>query len=259
MYNTLNDVIENVSLYMGETKRMNCPACKGYNTFTITNYNGSVMWNCYKASCGISGGKRVGMTPDDIKRMRTKQEQTVKTFELPVYIVNRTEGLHYERFCATYDLDAEKLGLLYDVKESRIVFPIVHGGVIVDATGRALTKRQPKWRRYGSSGLPYTCGQGSVAVVVEDCVSASVVGGEKFVGVALLGTTLLEEHKQYLAQFSAAIVAMDPDALPKTMSIAKQLRGHVDHVKVLKLNKDLKYADRDDLKKLTDIGESLWN
>ena len=259
MYNTLYNTLDDLSLYIGETKRMNCPVCKGYKTFTVTNNSGSLVWNCYKASCTVGGSKRVGMTADDIKRMRTKQEQKISTFELPIHIVSHRDGLHFNRFCDTYGLDAERLGLLYDVKEDRIVFPVVHNKVIVDASGRALAKRLPKWRRYGSSGFPYTSGQGDVAVVVEDCVSAAVVGSEKVVGVALLGTSLLEEHKQYLTQFSAAIVAMDPDALPKTISIAKQLRGHVDTVKVLRLNRDLKYQDKEDLQKLTDIGETIWN
>ena len=40
--------------------------------------------------------------------------------------------------------DAEELGLLYDVREHRMVFPIKHDGKIVDATGRSLGKRLPK-------------------------------------------------------------------------------------------------------------------
>ena len=67
--------------------------------------------------------------------------------------------------------------------------------------------------------MPYTVGCGKVAVVVEDCVSATVVGYGSFVGVALLGTSLQEAHKGYLAQFSTAIIALDPDALPKTLQM----------------------------------------
>ena len=50
----------------GETKRIDCPICKGKKTFTITNNMGSVVWNCYKASCDVSGGKRVRLSADDI-------------------------------------------------------------------------------------------------------------------------------------------------------------------------------------------------
>ena len=121
------------------------------------------------------------------------------------------------------------------------MFLVVHDNKIVDATGRALTRRQPKWRRYGSSGLPYTCGTGSVAVVVEDCVSAAVVGNVKgFVGVALLGTTLLEEHKQYLTRFSTVFVALDPDAIDQDYCNGTGLENYISRVKVLNLQQDLK-------------------
>ena len=58
-------------------------------------------------------------------------------------------------FCDQWELDPQDLGLLYDVKEHRVVFPVVHNGVTVDATGRSLGKRIPKWKRYGKSDLPY--------------------------------------------------------------------------------------------------------
>jgi hypothetical protein len=135
-----------------------------------------------------------------------------------------------------------------------MVFPIVHEGRIVDATGRSLGKRLPKWRRYGKSGLPYSYGHGTVAVVVEDCLSAAVVGGDVFVGVAVLGTSLQESHKRYLSQFSTAVIALDPDALPKTLAAAKELRGHVKDVRVLRLTDDLKYRNPTDIERLTNIG-----
>jgi len=156
-------------------------------------------------------------------------------------------------FCFRYKLDPDELGVMYDVKDDRVVFPVIHDGRIVDATGRAIGKRLPKWKRYGKSGLPYVSGHGNVAVVVEDCVSAAVVGYGSFVGVALLGTSLQEAHKGYLAQFSTAIIALDPDALPKTLQMAKELRGHVNDVRVLRLKDDLKYRNPTDMENLHGI------
>jgi hypothetical protein len=145
---------------------------------------------------------------------------------------------------------------LYDVKEHRVVFPVVHNGVTVDATGRSLGKRIPKWKRYGKSYLPYVSGCGKTAVVVEDCVSAAVVGdSDGCVGVAVLGTSLSTGHKEYLSQFSTAIIALDPDALPKTLQFAKELRGYVDTVKVLRLTDDLKYQEPSDMANLLTLGE----
>jgi len=254
--NNIYYTVSDLGLSNGETRRMNCPACNGVKTFTVTNNMGSLVWNCYKMSCGVRGGTRVHLSVDDIRTGFSGADEYASeaTFVLPEYIVPHNFDVA-EWASELYGLDAEELGLMCDVKEQRVVFPIKHDGKIVDATGRAMTKRLPKWKRYGKSGLPYAYGRGKVAVVVEDCVSAAVVGDDVFVGVAVLGTSLQDSHKRYLSQFSTAVIALDPDALPKTLSFAKELRGHVDTVRVLRLTDDLKYRNPTDMKMLTNIGE----
>ena len=249
------NIVSDLDIPNGHTKRMACPNC-GKRTFTVTNNMGSLLWNCYRMSCGVKGGTRVHMTVDDIRSGLGNAQQFADAtpFELPTYIIPHRENVYMNRWCATWGLDIDELGLLYDVKESRVVFPVMHQGKMVDGTGRSLSgHRLPKWKRYGKSGLPYAVGCGKVAVVVEDCVSAAVVGGKSFVGVALLGTSLQEAHKGYLAQFSTAIIALDPDALPKTLEMAKELRGHVNDVRVLRLTDDLKYRNPEDMEKLNGI------
>ena len=226
----------------GVTKRTNCPNCGGYNTFTVTNNMGSLVWNCYKASCNIKGGTRIHLSVDDIRTsFGGVKEFAEESFRLPDYIIPYT-GENY------YGIDNKHL--MYDVKEDRVVFVVKHNDEIVDATGRSLKNKLPKWKRYGKSTLPYTFGCGKVAVVVEDCVSATIIGNDVLVGVAVLGTSLSDSHKNYLAQFSTAIIALDPDALPKTLSFAKELRGYVNNIKVVKLKDDLKYKNEEDMDKL---------
>ena len=238
----------------GETKRIDCPVCKGKKTFTITNNMGSLMWNCYKASCDVSGGKRVRLSAEDIKKSFAPPEDISSDidWELPKQLVYQPS--YTQKFVDQYRLPKD-LELMYDVKEDRVVFTIWKSWKCVDAIGRATDQRLPKWKRYGNSDLPFTYGCGSVAVVVEDCISAVVVGEiDVYVGGAVLGTSLSDAHKKYLSQFSTAIVALDPDALPKTMQFAKELRQHVDKVGVLKLTDDLKYRNETDLENLTNIG-----
>ena len=95
-----------------------------------------------------------------------------------------------------------------------------------------------------------------VCVVVEDCISALVCAKQGVPAVAILGTSLLEEYRKYLSVFKKVIVALDPDALPKTMAIAKELRGWVDNVKILSIIDDLKYENETDINKLK---EMAWN
>jgi len=239
----------------GGSIRMNCPECKGRKTFTVSNLNGQLLWNCYKAGCNISGANKVSMSADSIhRRLNMIEESTLKKFMMPINIVPVSgEYTHSLAWACSWGLSPKEHNLMYDVRENRVVFPVVHNGITVDATGRALGKRIPKWKRYGNSGLPYVHGCGKVAVVVEDCVSAAVVGGDRHTGVALMGTSMSNEQRQYLAQFSTAVVALDPDASKKTLAIAKELRSVVDNVKVLRLQDDIKYRHKKDMDALNEL------
>jgi hypothetical protein len=250
----IKEYVNDLSLSNGETKRTNCPSCGGYKTFTVTNNMGSLLWNCYRASCKLSGGTRVRLTSEDIRKSlgHVAEETNAIAFDKPEWIVKDNDSI--SDFCDQWELDADELGLLYDVKENRVVFPVMQGSVMMDATGRSLSHRLPKWKRYGKSSLPYAFGHGKTAVVVEDCVSAAIVGDAVYVGIAVLGTSLSDYHKRYLSQFSTAIVALDPDALPKTLQFAKELRGYVDTVKVLRLHDDLKYRNPTDIENLRTLG-----
>ena len=247
----IQTIINNSDLDVGQTKRMNCPICKGSKTFTITNVMGKIMWNCYKASCNVSGSKNVSMSADTIKKaMNQKNVIDYDTFEMPSNIVfggirPEVKAFAYEHGIAEHYL---KLPLYYDVKEKRIVFPIKKDYQIVDAVGRATSIFSfPKWKRYGKSSVPFNYGSGNIAVIVEDCLSATVIANDKVVGVALLGTSLQENHKKYLKRFSTIVVALDPDALPKTLDIANELKTYTENIKVLKLKDDLKYKNEEDL------------
>ena len=67
MINDIYSLVLQLELRDGETKRMDCPNCNGYKTFTATNNMGSLVWNCYKVSCSVSGSTRVHLSIDDIK------------------------------------------------------------------------------------------------------------------------------------------------------------------------------------------------
>ncbi|MAJ43705.1 MAG: hypothetical protein CMF96_07100 [Candidatus Marinimicrobia bacterium] len=256
------EIINDLQLSSGDSKRMNCPTCGGRNTFTVTNAMGKVIWNCYKASCPVSGGTNVSMSVSDVRKALgyMVDELEPSPFKKPDYLVQGYGFPEVHKFCKLYGLDPKELKLLYDVKENRIVFPIMKDGKMVDGSGRCLSHSPIKWKRYGKSDLPYTFGCGTVAVVVEDSVSAAVVGATAnrldassngvYVGVAVLGTSLSEGHKRYLSQFSTIIVALDPDAIPKSLKFAKELRTYCKNVRVLKLIDDLKYRNQIDIENL---------
>ena len=88
---------------------------------------------------------------------------------------------------------------------------------------------------------------------MEDCVSAAIVGGDRHSGIALMGTSMSNEQKQYLAQFSTAVIALDPDAVRKSLAILKELRSVVKNVTALKLHDDLKYRNKEDMDAILSI------
>ena len=86
-----------------DTLRMDCPICNGYNTFTVTNSMGLLLYNCYKASCNVSGKSKIRITMEDIQKKMHK-DQADKSIpnlgtELPEYIVGHTDRTEVKQFC----------------------------------------------------------------------------------------------------------------------------------------------------------------
>ena len=257
----INQHISNLNLQLEERYRGNCPVCNGRNTFTVTRTLTGILYNCYKAGCNLGGTSPTTVTVADI--LNKSKTKVLKTFSLPSYVIRgRDEVILWAN---KYNLDHSAITLYYDVRENRIVFPVFYDNNIVDATGRALRKEHnPKWKRYGTSSYAYTVGTGTIAVLVEDCISAAVITTEEpnCTGVALMGTALLPDHVAQLNSFSAVIVALDPDAAKKTLQFTSELKGLLSHKNIfaLKLEDDLKYAKERDIIRVKEIIRRMqWN
>ena len=253
----INKTINELDIQIGDTVRMDCPKCGGQNTFTVTNQLGNLLYNCYKASCNSKGSYKTKFNISEAlnyyKTLNSLKTSTItNTFIVPDHILfddDRTNS-----FKNKWNIH-DTLG--YDIKQNRAVFYVKTANTIVDAVGRSLDARLPKWLRYGSSNLPYVIGSGSIAVIVEDCVSANTVTNisDVFTGVALMGTHITEETFNYIVQnFKQVSVALDPDATVKTLHIAAKLRqtGSL-NVTSLKLQDDIKYYNSDDVNKFKQL------
>ena len=85
MYTTLNNILDEYDVGFGETVRFDCPVCGGLNTFSISNIGGSIVWNCYKASCDVSGTRSKAWTIDDLDRMREGQKENLLCYQNILY------------------------------------------------------------------------------------------------------------------------------------------------------------------------------
>jgi hypothetical protein len=256
--------VNDLDIGVGLSYRCNCPECGGKNTFTVTNSDGNILYNCYKAGCKVAGAVHRNMDAYTIKA-KLMNENTSESyekalqakFETSPYITRmKPKSADVQDFLVKWNINPDDV--LYDIRQDRVVFPVfTRAGLQVDAVGRSVLGRQPKWLRYASSPVPYTYGKSRTAVIVEDAISAYAVSNlvaDQATGLALLGTQLTDFHKWYIKHyFDKVIVALDPDAADKTMSIAKELRSVVSDAKALRLTDDLKYMNEDDINQLKEL------
>lgn len=236
--------VEGLGVQSGTSKRFDCPSCGGKTTFSVTNDFGQLKWHCFKASCKTRGIANHSRTADEIRAV-LRRNQVAFAYELPEHFTSVQSS---ERCLAWLTRNnampayaAGRVDLRYDPKQDRVCFLVRHQGKIVNAVGRTLQKGgKPKWLAYTKDPHPFMVGSGSVAVLVEDCASATAVSGIA-TGIALLGTDLKTCALSHLRGFDQVIIALDPDATRKGLELSIQLRYYLKSVTVVRLPNDLKY------------------
>jgi hypothetical protein len=238
---------ESLGLQTGESRRMNCPECGHRNTFSVTNKDGVLMWNCFHADCAVKGRGILRITRDNSDNIvailsKNTHKETSSCPEVPFEKPkswSRTippRGLDYVNLVNTsgrYD------DIYFDVVRDRLVYPIYDTlGLLRDGVGRTMTGQRPKWYRYGNYEGGFRIGTSDTAVVVEDVPSAISIS-EWVSGYALLGTSLRERHITELSTYRRVLVALDKDATDKALTMMRTLNSIVP-TEILILDKDLK-------------------
>jgi hypothetical protein len=147
----------------------------------------------------------------------------------------------------------------YDVQQERVVFPIYYKHQMIDAIGRAVGATQtPKWYRYTGAADYYTVGEGDTILIVEDVVSAIVAYQElsDVTCMAILGTSMNHKHFEKIGEYDKAVIALDPDALSKTIEYRREIELWTGNKTVaLSLSDDIKYRMPEDMEKLADLSK----
>ena len=224
----------------GVTSRSDCPICGHANSFSVTNTDNFYLYNCFYANCNISGRIRRGHSTADKKQKQQRLDFSVET-SCWIPLARKPEALDYIRNNNVEHAYTNKhANIQYDVKENRVVFCVYDKLTIVDAVGRTLSNKKPKWKRYSSARVPFiTRNTSKECVIVEDCASACAVTQANVTGVALMGTNLIQEYIPHVKHFKTAIVALDKDASQKSLKIAKELSVHMS-VQILFIDRDIK-------------------
>ena len=234
---------ESLGLQSGEVHRMDCPDCGHKNTFSVSNVNGTLLWNCFHADCNVSGGK-FSLTLNNAADILTKPKQTPVEFVKPKSW-SRVIPQRARDFADLAHTSGRFEDLYHDVVKDRLVYPIHDAdGKLVDGAGRTLTGARPKWYRYGNYRGGFRIGTSRTAFVVEDIPSAISIS-DWVTGYALLGTSLRDEHIQELVTFDKVYVALDKDATDKALTYMRALNTLVP-TGIAMLDKDLKSMEEEE-------------
>ena len=252
-FNWIKDYVGSLYVVPYGRYRGDCPICNRINTFSVTDTGFERLWNCFHADCNTGGSTGVQLTKENSKvafkeQIEKEEKKETKEFVIPDTLVSLSRSVNaenYEKEVNSYDAYLSGLAdIRYDFQQDRVVFLVksISNGRIVDATGRSLGYRKPKWKRYGDNKEPFICGKSDNIIIVEDCPSACSVSGLT-TGLALMGTSLLDEHIEIIKKFKKVYVALDKDATSKAISLIRKLRNYVP-TKLIVLNKDLKDMNR---------------
>ena len=259
----LQNFLKELNLKTSESVRIDCPICFNKNTFSATNDGRQTIYNCFHADCSIKGKTRSPLSKRLFQEIEKQKEPEVFYYRhhwedrLPPRI-GYMDLKDFKNYIQKYDLmDYGKI-IRYDRHLHRAVFLVYKGDTLIDAVGRDLySNKKIKWYRYGNSGYPFIYGKGDTAIVVEDVVSALKLS--KFcVGVALLGTNLLQTHIDVLKNYKKVGIALDKDASKKAIKLLDDLALNM-NVKFLLLEEDIKEMLDEDVEKLVNkVDKKAW-
>ena len=261
----IRQFVTDLRLKESDRYRGDCPECRGKNTFTATNILGDIKYNCFKLGCTVGGIHGTDMTAAEIHRRLEEQQlqraytnikKEKDTMEIPEYVVTpKASHTKYQRYIKRWGIAIGDT--MYDVKDERVVFPIKHDGRIVDAVGRAVGKKQhPKWYRYTGEADYYTIGEAKTLLIVEDVVSAIVAFQEipYVTAMAILGTSLSPKHMEKIGEYDKVIIALDPDAIGKTVEYRREIELWTGNKTVaMNLIDDIKYREYEDMDRLKEL------
>jgi len=237
----IKEYAESFGLHNGQSKRMNCPECGHRNTFSVSNDNGQLLWNCFHADCDVRGRTDRRITRDNVHSILSKRTQPTEQsvpFEKPKSWSRQIPEIG-RIYTETVNTSGRYDDIYFDVIKSRLVYAIHDkNGNLVDGAGRSMIGQRPKWYRYGNYRGGFRIGTSDIAFVVEDIPSAISIS-DWVTGYALLGTSLRDEHMQDLSEFSRVVVALDKDATDKALTMMRTISSFT-RASMLMLEKDLK-------------------
>lgn len=239
-------IINSIPIKEGERKIMTCPSCGGHKKFSLRKEDGSLLWNCFRASCNVKGVSKGRIPINKVKAIRDKEPLLGRVGKplptITTLVENHDPAMDYLK--SVNSLEAYENNLIdikYSPSDERVVFYGKNGAV-----GRTLKPYGPKWVTYGDVSEGITVGTGNTAILVEDTPSAcSISRIPNMVGISMCGTTLSNKLNATLNQYTNVYLILDRDAAMKSIKIVKDQNRQI---KVRIPPNDLKYLTEDQIR-----------
>lgn len=248
------------ALSLGETVRIHCPTCRGNRpTLTITRQDdGSIVWNCYRASCDERGG-RGGHRSHAAKSLIGKErKRKITPYEGDIRVLHEDERqfladtIGWDETCM--DIGRAK----WAEDEDRYAFPVYDP--MGKRRGWVMRTWAETWKPKALTRMDvdephlswYRLRPQRELWIVEDIPSA--VRAAKYVNsVALCGTGCGPDYALEIAAHQNAVVwALDADATAHAIRLHNKHRALFNSSRVRPIPCDLKDMDEDQLKEVLD-------
>lgn len=241
-----------------------CPFCGGGNSkdrsFCITREGSTILYNCFRASCG-RGGRIVG--DRTILPSVEPGKRPIKRFEgVTTFLTDAQYGFFESRY-GLKRKEINKAGFMYCPELSRFVQPVFgcnNKGRGVVLRGYAPEKKVSSFREKPDE--PWQCwyfcpDTPRGLLIVEDQLSA-LKASRYYDVVALLNTSLGPDKALEISQtmaykgFSKALMVLDGDAKERAITLHSRWHGIIPGlgVKFPSNPRDIKYWNDEEIKEL---------
>lgn len=262
MSNTTSDILMSAAeLEPGQRMRLCCPTCGGGSSKELSlsvsvDDTGAVLWNCFRAACGVSGRHGGGTL---VRERHMPRQQTARPFRGELATLTEDQECYLLKKIGWTEQHLSMARPRWAPEKERYAFPIFgpmgarRGYVLrsyaenIGSAPKALTRMdvaEPhlSWYRFASDT--------PVTIIVEDIPSA--VRAAKYVNaVSLCGTGAGPDYVNEISAHTQNVVwALDADATRLSIDLHRNNALLFHNSRVLPLEKDLKDMSEKELAEL---------
>jgi hypothetical protein len=235
----------------GDNTYTDCPLCGGTNKFSILRQDNEAIYHCFRESCGLSKGGKVGLNGSKLVYTSTRKVAKATPFTSECFGLTDIQSRFLKRKVGFDQEHMRMASVAYAPVEDRFVYPIfeartrtIKGHVLRSYSG-GTPKAIINLNNAGYTKLSwYSCrdpGKRKGWLVVVEDIPSAVRMARYCDAVALNGTGVGPAAMEELSNNTRKIVwALDPDATATALRLDRQFSHVFQNSFTLVLQQDIK-------------------